>query len=261
MYGRPLSACLFFCALVLTPWARAADAMSPAASVKSPSFFYLTLAPEAQLALIPPAPAKGSALDASDLATVLQVQANRTDAQITEAKNDQNYSVKLVSGMIAPTFTATRYPATFSLLNNVNHDVESLTGGLKNDYRRNRPYVNHPEVKRLFTAKDYSYPSGHASGSAALADTLALLFPDKKPALLARAQAIAQSRVTAGVHYPSDIQQGTALGDKLVALMLQNPAFQKDVAAAKAEIHSSPLAAVTASATTAASPQNTSAPK
>ena len=74
------------------------------------------------------------------------------------------------------------------------------------------------------------------SGSYVLAAVLGELFPDKKSALMARADAVAQSRVVAGVHYPSDIEQGKVLGQAIMTAFLANPAFQRDLAAAKSEI-------------------------
>jgi membrane-associated phospholipid phosphatase len=115
-------------------------------------------------------------------------------------------------------------------------DESSISFELKKKYQRPRPYRAHPEVKALFPVDQYSYPSGHASGSFVLAAVLGELFPDKKSALMARADVVAQSRVIAGVHYPSDIEQGKVLGQAIMNVFLAHAAFQRDLAAAKSEI-------------------------
>ena len=59
----------------------------------------------------------------------------------------------------------------------------------------------------------YSYPSGHATHSYAFATILGQSFSRiQAQAFLDRAHAIAQSRVDAGVHYPSDIREGEIVG-------------------------------------------------
>lgn len=82
---------------------------------------------------------------------------------------------------------------------------------------RARPVFGQP----LATAGGYSFPSGHAAGSAALYGVLVLL---AVPALAGWRRvavvlagtvfvlAVAASRVLLGVHYPSDVVAGMALG-------------------------------------------------
>ena len=53
-----------------------------------------------------------------------------------------------------------------------------------------------------------SYPSGHAMDSYLTAILLAQMVPEKRSALFERAASNAQSRVIAGVHYPSDLEGG-----------------------------------------------------
>lgn len=236
---------VFILPLAAASLAKAQNMDAPPAPAKPTTPYYLALTPEQERALIPPPPAKGSAPDQQDFAGVLQAQAARTPALVAEAMKDQTYKITLVTSVIGPDFTAAQDPVAFALLNHAGQDVTFITNYLKNYYQRNRPYVDHPEVKYLFTDKNYSYPSGHSSGSEAIADCLALLFPSQQAGLHARAQAIAQSRVTAGVHYPSDIKEGAVLGDEVFALIEATPAFQKDLAVAQAEVkQSSPVASV-----------------
>ena len=84
---------------------------------------------------------------------------------------------------------------------------------LKAAIGRERPYVASPEQQPLLTtAFEHSLPSGHAATSFAGAVVLAGAVQRLAPALLALAAAIALSRVYVGVHYPSDVVAGAALG-------------------------------------------------
>ena len=53
---------------------------------------------------------------------------------------------------------------------------------------------------------------------------------------LDRAQAIAQSRVDAGVHYTSDIREGEIVGKEIAKELLAKPEFRREMQAAKAEV-------------------------
>lgn len=236
--------CLVLSLLLTAASLATAQSMNASPAPTKPTTpYYLALTPEQERALIPSPPAKGSAADQQDLAGVLQAQAARTPALVAEAMKDQTYQNSLVISVIGPDFTAAQDPAAFALLNHAYQDIYVITGYLKNYYQRNRPYVDHAEVKYLFTDKSYSYPSGHSSESAMMADCLALLFPSQQAALHARATAIAQSRVTAGVHYPSDIKEGAVLGDEVFALIEASPVFQKNLAIAQAQVKHAPASA------------------
>ncbi|MCK9458140.1 MAG: phosphatase PAP2 family protein [Proteobacteria bacterium] len=62
---------------------------------------------------------------------------------------------------------------------------------------------------------DSSFPSGHAQTAFAAAVYLALLFPRGAALFLALAALVGLSRVALGVHYPSDVLAGAALGSAL----------------------------------------------
>src|SRR3954454_23152535 len=75
--------------------------------------------------------------------------------------------------------------------------------------RRPRPAI--PDLPPLVhTASNRSYPSAHATTSAAAAVGLSRVLP--KPPLYAVASSLALSRLYLGVHYPSDTLAGAALG-------------------------------------------------
>ena len=83
--------------------------------------------------------------------------------------------------------------------------------------RRRRPTLDGlpPLVK---TGSQISYPSAHATTSFAGARALAGVVPAATPALYAVAALMALSRPYVGVHYPSDIVAGAALGTAVAEL-------------------------------------------
>jgi undecaprenyl-diphosphatase len=73
---------------------------------------------------------------------------------------------------------------------------------------RHRPNVD----PLVHTPTDWSFPSGHATTSFAGATMLSFFVPRLAPAFYLLATAIAFSRVYVGVHYPTDVLAGAALG-------------------------------------------------
>jgi acid phosphatase (class A) len=216
--------------------AKANPAELPAGSKKK-EWNWLSQEDQARLLKsIPPAPKPGSAEDKSDLEGVLKMQTARTPADIAEAKYDEHFRLGMISNVLDPKFTEDHFPVAFALLKHVDQDEYLLNSTLKKKYQRPRPYQASPEVKPLFAVDGYSYPSGHASGSRTFALVLALFFPEKKSELLARSDAVGRSRIVAGVHYPSDVEEGKKLADALVSALQANDAFKQDLAAAQAEI-------------------------
>ncbi|WP_086565114.1 phosphatase PAP2 family protein [Streptomyces africanus] len=78
--------------------------------------------------------------------------------------------------------------------------------GVKRVVRRPRPAHIEPLVR---TAGRHSFPSSHATSAAAAAVAFGALGARAVPPLAA---AVCVSRLVAGVHYPSDVAAGAALG-------------------------------------------------
>jgi undecaprenyl-diphosphatase len=89
---------------------------------------------------------------------------------------------------------------------------------------RARPFVADPHAVHMFSshAADPSFPSDHAT--AAFAVATAILLRKRRAGMLALAAATLLSigRVALGVHYPSDVLAGAALG-AVAALALWTP--------------------------------------
>jgi acid phosphatase (class A) len=194
-------------------------------------FVYLT-GNESVWSDFPKKPELGSAVDQADLVITLSAQATRTDAQKQEAQLDKDYSIKLVTNFIDPTFE-TDYPHVFQVLTQADGDGYLVNKVLKKANARLRPFAQHPIlVQPLFPATDFSYPSGHATGSELQARILGTLFPAQAEALRNRARQVADSRVVAGVHYASDTEAGLTLGDLLFTELEATDKFKDDLSKA-----------------------------
>lgn len=84
----------------------------------------------------------------------------------------------------------------------------------KGAVRRERPVLDAVPVIRRLTRQPFttSFPSGHAASAAAFATGVALESKGWGAAVAPLALAVAASRVYTGVHYPSDVLAGAALG-------------------------------------------------
>jgi membrane-associated phospholipid phosphatase len=76
-----------------------------------------------------------------------------------------------------------------------------------------RPFQLDPTFKTLFPTPNHpSYPAAHGCYSAASAAALSYLFPRDAQTLTALADEAGQSRIWAGIHFPTDVRVGLALG-------------------------------------------------
>lgn len=90
-----------------------------------------------------------------------------------------------------------------------------LTYGMKYIFNRQRPYEKYPDRVHPYSYEDSpSFPSGHTSTAFALATSLCIKYPKWyviAPSAL-WACSVGVSRMNEGVHYPSDVLAGAAIG-------------------------------------------------
>jgi membrane-associated phospholipid phosphatase len=107
-------------------------------------------------------------------------------------------------------------PASYrvmALLNAAIYDATIATWDAKYAFDRPRPAVAAPELTTVIpTPSSPSYPDEHAATAGAAATVLSALFPEGAESFAAMAEEAADSRVAAGVAYPSDVAAGLALG-------------------------------------------------
>jgi undecaprenyl-diphosphatase len=84
---------------------------------------------------------------------------------------------------------------------------------IKNRAVRERPYITHSAIECASAPLDrYSFPSGHTLHAVCFTLVLTSYFPEWTSALVALSTLIALSRVILGLHYPTDVAAGAALG-------------------------------------------------
>jgi undecaprenyl-diphosphatase len=88
------------------------------------------------------------------------------------------------------------------------------TYSLKKIINRDRPYLTYPNIQPYYIENDPAFPSGHTTAAFSTATSLSLTF--KKWYIVVPAYtwagAVAYSRLHLGVHYPSDVLAGAAIG-------------------------------------------------
>ena len=92
---------------------------------------------------------------------------------------------------------------------------------LKHTLVRERPFIRHPGITLAMPPLDrYSFPSGHTLHAVAFTWQAVAWFPETGWVLIPIAGLIAASRVVLGLHYPSDVLAGGAIGAGLAMSVL-----------------------------------------
>ncbi len=92
---------------------------------------------------------------------------------------------------------------------------------LKKHTLRQRPYEVVPQVEAAATPLDrFSFPSGHTLHAASFSLIAAANYPALAPLVFGFAALVAISRPVLGLHYPSDVLAGAAIGAALAKLVL-----------------------------------------
>jgi undecaprenyl-diphosphatase len=99
--------------------------------------------------------------------------------------------------------------------------ADGLSHLLKLATNRPRPYVAMPHLHALISQPTSdSLPSTHAATAFAGAAVLSFLLPRLWPLFLAAAALVAFSRLYVGVHYPTDVIAGAAIGAAFAAAVI-----------------------------------------
>ena len=196
---------------------------------------------------LPPPPAPGSPRALAELAEVKRSMAEATPEQRAQAASDDgSENGTIFVAVLGPAWDLSKLPATAKVINEVTGSEGPFSDIAKQEFKRDRPWVVDSSIQTCAPHKpsqDHaSYPSGHATVGYGMGVVLANLMPNHAQAILQRSQQFAENRIVCGFHFRSDIVAGQQFGTIMAIRLMQNPQFQADMNAARAELSAAHLA-------------------
>ena len=193
--------------------------------------------------VLEPAPRKGDPRYETDRiifrATRKLVGTPRWQLATNDADTSRPALMRDFSCAVGVALTPETAPLTLRLISRAGADTAAQTNIAKNYYRRARPYHQDkgPVCQPIAQLADsYDYPSGHTTWGWTWALILTELAPDRAGPILRRGRAYGDSRFVCGAHNESAVEGGMLSASATMALVRTKPAFQQDLAAARAEI-------------------------
>lgn len=185
-------------------------------------------------------PVKDSDGAKADVAELHRLQATRSPAQVLRAQTDESEEdIFIFKNVLGERFNREGLPTTAALSDHVRNDSGIIVNPAKASFQRPRPYRFDETIKPVCKVRenrtDYSYPSGTATTGYLEGLVLALIVPEKRDAILARADDYAHNRLICGVHYPSDIVASKQVAYAAIGIIMNNPQFKQELAAARVE--------------------------
>ena len=195
---------------------------------------------DVSVAALPTPPAADSKKFKNELNQIVALQKKLTQKEKnTIAEEGPVVPEMIVLPVLGKNYSEAKYPALYTLLRHVGSDSWRISDAAKEHWKAPRPFhVDNRIQPYAEPLKSYGYPSGHTTTGHVWAGVLSEIFPAKKAALTKRAGQIAQHRVSGGLHFPYDVAGGKTLAATIVAKLKNNPDYQHELAAAKAELKS-----------------------
>jgi acid phosphatase (class A) len=230
--------------VMLAPLVGAQQPAAPTAQSRLGAGYLKPAAMPDALAILPPPPAEGTkalALDKRAEAKALAVHSTArwqlaiSDADLSSPKATNAFSCA-AGFAIAPAET----PKIDAIMRKVTRDFGLSTYPVKTKYKRARPFITNgkplctPDYEEILR-NDGSYPSGHSAIGYGWGMILGEIIPGRRSILSARGKSFADSRRICNVHFKSDVEAGGLMAKAVFKALLADPAFQTDLAAAKAE--------------------------
>lgn len=203
------------------------------------TFRYLSGETESFVAQFGPPPAANSEITRQELDELLEIQRTRTPAQVAAAQADRKKDVsRFYASLGVDPAHPPRLPRLQELTDTAEADIGPYVRAVKDKYRRLRPYEIEPKLEPCIgdVQGDLSYPSGHATYGYLMGYLLSELVPERREAILRRADEFARQRMVCGVHFRSDVDAGRRGAVLLLEKMHESRAFGQDTGAAMAEL-------------------------
>ncbi len=193
-----------------------------------------------------PAPPDTASMDYID--DLLQWQWGKTQRPLPRGRQASDESLwlpRMIESIMAhvlelDTISPEATPAIDRLLVRAYHTGNYSTKKAKDRYMRIRPFMQMGEDTWAQWDDDYlrtngSYPSGHTGIGWATALAFAEMWPELQDTILRRGFQFGENRIITGAHYQSDVNAGYMCGSASIAAAHNNPWFEEDIAAARAE--------------------------
>jgi acid phosphatase (class A) len=188
-------------------------------------------------------PANDSDQTKGEVDELHRIQQARSASQVIRAqKDDAEEDIFIFKDVLGEKFNREALPLTALLSDHVRNDESLIVNPAKKFFQRTRPYhfdqTLKPVCKVTDNRMDYSYPSGQGTMGYLESLVLMLIVPEKRDAIVARADDLAHNRLVCGVHYPTDVIASKYVAYAMMGIMMNNPQFKSELAAAKSETRS-----------------------
>lgn len=217
----------------------AADSGISRAHKTPEQFLYLNPADFDPDRLLAAPPARGSQIEAVELARLHALMGSASKQRMDQAKwDDEHEDPSIFDAAIGRDLS--KLPKTWALLTAIQHETDIAIGISKEHFARTRPWGVDAALNMCGadTAKPAarSYPSGHAGLGWAVGFALAQLLPDRAIAVLSRAEDYALSRELCGAHFRTDTEASRVIGTLVASRLLADRRLTAQIAAAQAEL-------------------------
>ena len=158
-----------------------------------------------------------------------------------DAASSMDYMSRLFEEAIGLRFSEELTPNLYRLLSKATKTSSAANKKIKSYYSRIRPYIEFSEPTGVpedeeTHRKSASYPSGHTTRGWTMALILSELLPERSQDILEAGYRYGASRVIAGYHYQSDVQEARTAASGIVAVLHSSDEFRKDMRKAQKEI-------------------------
>jgi membrane-associated phospholipid phosphatase len=168
------------------------------------------------------------AATAEEIALLMEMVADRDDAALQQiaywnaGAPAYRWNQIAIDEMMARAMPGNMAFRDLALLHVAIYDATVAAWDSKYAYNRLRPSEVDPTLTTVIpNPSNPAYPSEYAVTAGAASAVLAWLFPEDAQAFQDMAQEAVQSRLLAGVEYPSDVEAGLALGQQVAALVIE----------------------------------------